>query len=189
MTHFTELQPSLNAINNGGLILYPTDTVWCIGCDPMDEDAVSNLLALRQLPAGHPLILLVSDMEMLKSYVDFIHPRVETLLVHHQRPLTMIFDKGIGLPSGVLGADGSVTLRVTSDPLCLELIQELGHPLVATEACIGSDPIPSHFGEVSSAVIEKVKYVVRHRQMDKQMEEPSVIARLNKDDELDFLRE
>jgi L-threonylcarbamoyladenylate synthase len=189
MIQFTDLEPSLRALEEGGLILYPTDTVWSIGCDATNADAVARLKALRQLPEGHPLVILVADMDMLKAHAGFVHPRVETLLAHHQRPLTMVFDEGVGLPQEALGADGSVALRITKDPFCLQLIHEFGKPIVATAACIGAGPIPTHFGEVSSAVIENVDYVVRHRQMDKQMEEPSVIARLNDDEELDFIRE
>lgn len=189
MTTYSDLQPSLNALATGGLILYPTDTVWSIGCDATNPEALQRVRSLRNLPEGHPLVILVADLETLKKHADFVHPRVETLLAHHQRPLTMVFDKGIGLPAEALGPGGSVALRITSDPFCVQLIREFGKPIVATEACIGSGPIPTHFGEVSSAVIENVDYVVRHRQMDKQMEQPSVIARLNEDEELEFIRE
>ncbi len=189
MIQFTDLEPSLKALQEGGLILYPTDTVWSIGCDACNPEAINNLKALRQLPQGHPLVILVADMEMLKAHAGFVHPRVETLLAHHQRPLTMVFDEGVGLPEEALGAEGAVALRIIKDPFCSQLIRELGNPVVATEACIGAGPIPAHFGEVSSAVIENVTYVVRHRQMDKQMEPPSVIARLNEDEELEFIRE
>ena len=189
MKPFTDLEPALTTLKEGGLILYPSDTIWCIGCDATSADAVSRVKSLRNLPEGHPLVILVADMQMLKAHAVFVHPRVETLLVHHQRPLTMVFDRGRGLPAAALGTDGSVALRITTDPFCTQLIRELGRPIVATEACIGTGPIPNHFGEVSSAVIEKVNYVVRHRQMDKQMEQPSVIARLNDNEELEFIRE
>lgn len=189
MTTYSDLEPALNALKGGGLILYPTDTVWSIGCDATNSQAVLRVKSLRNLPEGHPLIILVADIQMLKAHARYVHPRVETLLVHHQRPLTMVFDNGQGIAEEALGPNGSVALHITSDPFCLLLIRELGKPIVATEACIGHENIPSHFGEISSDVIEKVNYVVRHRQMDKQMEAPSVIARLNEEEELEFIRE
>ncbi|GIV31914.1 MAG: translation factor Sua5 [Saprospiraceae bacterium] len=188
MMTYTDLEPAIEALRNGNLILYPTDTVWCVGCDATNEEAVRKARQLRQLPPGEYLILLVASIDMLKQYVGYIHPRVETLLAHHQRPLTMVFDTPRNLPQAALHPDGTVALRVCKEPFCQTLIEAFGKPLVATAACVGNAPIPTHFGEVSSEIIENVKYVVRHRQLDKQMESPSVIARLNEEEELDFLR-
>jgi L-threonylcarbamoyladenylate synthase len=184
-----QLEPILETLEDGGLMLFPTDTIWGIGCDATNPVAVARIRALRQLPPEQPLVLLADSIGMLKNHVAHIHPRVETLLNFHTRPLTVIYDQGIGLPTPATASDGSVAFRIPRDKFCLEILESLGRPIVATAACIGNQPYPKHFGEISSAVIEGIDYVVRYRQMDKDMAEPSVVARIGPDEELEFLRE
>ncbi len=184
-----QLEPILETLENGGLMLFPTDTIWGIGCDATNPVAVARIRELRQLPPEQPLVLLADSIEMLKQHVAHIHPRVQTLLAFHTRPLTIIYNQAIGLPSDATASDGSVAFRIPQDKFCLEILQSLGRPIVAAAACIGNQPYPKHFGEISSAVIEGIDYVVRYRQMDKEMAEPSVVARIGEDEELEFLRE
>ncbi len=183
------LEPIVNTLENGGLILFPTDTIWGIGCDATNPEAVAKLRQLRELPPEIPLTLLSYSMEQLKFYVNFVHPRVETLLQFHNRPLTIIYDQAQNLPEAAAASDGSVAFRIPKDTFCHELLEEFGRPIVATAACIGNIPHPNHFGEISSAVIEGIDLVVRYRQMDKNMAEPSVVARIGEDEELIFIRE
>lgn len=184
-----DAEPILTTLENGGLLLYPTDTIWAIGCDATNEEAINRVLALKQWDYSEPFVLLVSSIEMLKDYVERIHPRVETLLVFHERPLTIIYDRAKQLPKNALAMDGSVALRVTKDEFCRSLIENFGKPLVATAACIAGVPFPGHFGEISSAVIEGIDLVVKHRQLDKNMRERSVVARLYRNQEFVFIRE
>lgn len=184
-----DLEPVLSTLETGGLVLYPTDTIWAIGCDATHAEAVRQVRKLRQLPGRQPLILLAASIEMLKHYVPQIHPRVETLLLFHTRPLTVIYEQAQNLPPEALGPDGSVAFRIPQDGFCIGLLEEFGRPMVATSANIGTTPHPHHFGEISSAVIEGIDFVVKYRQMDKEMAEPSVIARVAADEELVFLRE
>ncbi|MBK9015609.1 MAG: Sua5/YciO/YrdC/YwlC family protein [Saprospiraceae bacterium] len=183
------LEPILNTLQNGGLILFPTDTIWGIGCDATNPLAVARLRQLRELPIEQPLTLLAPSIEKLKNYVEFVHPRVETLLIFHHRPLTIVYEQARNLAPQAAAADGSIAFRVPRDNFCLELLEEFGKPIVATAACIGTSPHPKHFGEISSAVIEGIDLVVKYRQMDKDMAEPSVIARIGEDEELVFIRE
>ncbi|MCF8245399.1 MAG: Sua5/YciO/YrdC/YwlC family protein [Saprospiraceae bacterium] len=183
------LEPIVNTLQNGGLILFPTDTIWGIGCDATNPRAVARLRQLRELPPEQPLTLLAASIEQLKNHVAFIHPRVETLLQFHTRPLTIVYDQALNLPEHAAAADGSIAFRIPKDNFCLELLEELGKPIVATAACIGTAPHPGHFGEISSAVIEGIDLVVKYRQMDKDMSEPSVIARIGEGEELVFIRE
>lgn len=183
------LEPLLSILESGGLILYPTDTVWCIGCDATNPDAVQRIKDLCQLNAEDPFIMLASSMDMLKSYVKRIHPRVDTLLLYHTRPLTVIYDEGINLPASALGPDGSAAFRIPHDNFCLSLLTDFGKPVAAVPAHVSQQPHPRHFGEISSAIIVGIDYVVKHRQMEKDMGEPSVIARMSDDEELVFIRE
>ena len=184
-----EIKNCLDVLQNGGIILYPTDTVWGIGCDATNAGAVAKIHEIKRNLPNQPYILLVSSIEMLKEYVEYIHPRIETLLLFHERPLTIIYEKAKNLPSLSTGTDGSVAIRITQDPFNKALIEAFGKPLVATSAHIVGDPSPNHFGEISSAVIVGVDFVVKYRTMDKDMNQPSVIAKLDENEELLFLRE
>ena len=189
MVQLYDLEPILNSLENGGTILYPTDTIWGIGCDATNAVAVEKVYALKRQERHHPFILLVSSIEMLKMYVDRVHPRIETLLLFHERPLTIIYPNAKNLAPNAIAADLSVAIRIPHDPFCKELIENFGRPIVATSANIEDAPFPNHFGEISSAVIIGVDHVVKHRRMDKEMNQPSVIARLDEQGELEFLRE
>lgn len=173
----------------GGLICYPTDTIWAIGCDATNETAIARLAAFKELPPGTGLVILVNSIDMLKHYAPKIHPRVETLLAYHQRPLTMIYEKPIGLPAGVKHANGTAAIRVVTDEFCHELIKTFGKPIVSTAACKHGKPWPPTFGSISSEILGGVDYVVKYRQDDKEPHEPSAIARLDRHKELEFVRE
>jgi len=190
MTLDYDLRPIIETLEAGGLILYPTDTIWGIGCDATDPVAVEKVFNLKNRPRHKPFILLVSSIQMLKNYVEQLHPRLETLLIYHERPLTIIYDQAKNLPSNAIADGGSVGIRLVQDPFCKALIENFGKPVVGTSANISDQPFPNNFGEVSSAVIQGVDCVVKYRQADKEKRQPSVIARLNDPvrGELEFLR-
>lgn len=173
----------------GGTILYPTDTIWGVGCDATNEDAVQKIYDLKQRNTGKGFVILVSDLQMLREYVRHVHPRIDTLLAYHTRPITVIYDKSKNLPNNVTAPDDSIAVRVANDPFCRELISTFGKPLVATSANVSNKGFPHHFGEISSEIIEGVDYVVKYRQSDKSKHEPSVIVRMSEGEELDFVRE
>ena len=184
-----DLDGAVNALLNGGLVLYPTDTLWGIGCDATDPIAVENVYRLTRRDRSKPLIILVDSIAMLKQYVAHLHPRIETLLIHHVRPLTVVYDKAINLPSNLVGKDGSIAIRIVLDPYCKALISAFGRPLVSTSANVSNAPFPTNFGSVSSEIIQGVDFVVKHRQNEKVNGEPSVIVKLSDKEELIFLRE
>ena len=175
-------------LQKGGVILYPTDTIWGLGCDATNEKAVKKIYQIKKRELDKPLIVLVDGVEMLKTYVDEIHPRVETLLVLHRRPLTLIHPAYHSLPNIVSGGQPSIGIRVVQDDFCRELISEFGKPIISTSANISSRPFPRHFGEITSDIFRQVDYIVRHRQDDKQPAEPSVVASYDRNGELNFLR-
>ncbi len=189
MVHHYDLEPILSCLETGGTILYPTDTIWGIGCDATNEVAVEKVFSLKQRPPSKPFPVLVSSIEMLKEYVKWVHPRLETLLQYHERPLTIIYENATNLAKNATSADGSVAIRIPKDPFCQQLIENFGKPLVSTSANISDAPYPNHFGEISSAVIIGVDHVVKYRQLDKNMGQPSVICKLDENEELFFLRE
>lgn len=175
-------------LQSGGTILYPTDTIWGLGCDATNQDAVHKIDAIKGRPVGKGYVLLVSNLTMLKRYVPKIHPRLQTLLSYHKRALTVIYDEVQGLPDFLKADDGSVAIRIVQDEFCQTLIDALDKPIVSTSANLSGADFPPTFGAVSSEVIEAVDYVVKHRQDDKSVAEPSVIARLTKKADLEFIR-
>lgn len=179
----------LTVIRKGGVILYPTDTIWGIGCDATNEKAVDKVIDIKGRRSDKGLVVLVDSIEMLKKYAKHVHPRIETLISFHERPLTVVYDEGKGVTKNVMATDGSIAIRVVQDPFCKELIRQLDKPLVSTSANISGKPFPAHFGEITSDIFEKVDFVVKYKQDSKEQGEPSVIVRLNEQEELDFIRE
>ena len=185
-----DISEIVRLLEGGGIICYPTDTIWGIGCDATNEAAVARISALKGRAPDKGYVLLVSSIEMLKRYVPKIHPRLETLLSFHQRPLTIVYERGVaGLPAAAKAPDGSAAIRVAQDEFCQQLIEAFGKPLISTSANKSGEPFPPTFGAISSEILGGVDYVVKYRQDDKEPGEPSSIAKLDRHHELDFIRE
>lgn len=176
-------------LQQGGIICYPTDTVWAIGCDATNEAAIKRIVELKEAPPVKGFVLLVASIEMLKQYAPKVHPKLETLLSFHTRPLTLVLDRVVGLPASAKAPDGSAAIRVAQDQFCQELIAALGKPIISTVAAKAGLPYPPTFGGVSSEILGNVDYVVKYRQDDKEPHEPSSIAKLDRHLELEFLRD
>ncbi len=176
-------------ILDGGIICYPTDSIWGIGCDATNEAAIARITALKGRTPEKGYVLLVSSIEMLKQYALKIHPRLETLLSFHHSPAHRDLRPFTGLPSSVKAPDGSVAIRVAQDEFCRELIEAVGRPLVSTSANVSSEPFPPTYGAISSEILGGVDYVVKYRQDDREPGEPSSIAKLDQHMELEFLRD
>ncbi|MEL6986945.1 MAG: L-threonylcarbamoyladenylate synthase [Bacteroidota bacterium] len=175
-------------LENGGLLLYPTDTIWGLGCDAQNVEAIEKIYALKNRPKDKPLTILVDSVEMLKKYIPKIHPRIETLHVYHVKPLTLIYENSNDLPEILLGKNRSAGIRIVKDEFCHILIREFGRPIVSTSANLSGEPFPESFGEISSVILSGVDYVAKHRQEEKQKQQPSVVARFDEKGELTFLR-
>lgn len=175
-------------IEHGKVILYPTDTIWGIGCDATNIHAVEKVISIKGRSPEKGFVVLVDSIEMLKNYIRSIHPKIETLLGYHKRPLTVIYPEAKNLPNIVCAPDGSVGIRVTHDEFCKELIWATGKPLVSSSANISGHDFPTHFGNISKRILQSVDYVVNYRQDDLTPSEPSVIVKMTNKKELEFLR-
>ena len=184
-----KIEDITSVLRKGGLILYPTDTIWGIGCNACDAAAIDKIYALKQRATTKNFVILVDSIEMLKKYVREVPPRIETLLYYHTRPLTMIFDDARNLPKNLIAEDNTIAIRIVQDEFCKELISSFGYPLVATSANISGQPFPANFGEINSDIIKGVDYIAKFRRHEKTMGQPSVIAKIKEDGELEFLRE
>ena len=184
-----QLGETLSALEAGKMILYPTDTVWGLGCDATNVTAINQVLSLKERPIGGGLICLVNSVNMLEQYTGEIHPRLKTLLSHHTRPLTIVYSKAGGLPQEVFAADGTIAIRITTDPYCKALINSFGKPIISASANKKGEQFPTHFGAISSEVIRAAGHVVRYRQREKSKALPSIIARWTKNNEIEPIRE
>ncbi len=176
-------------LQKGGIICFPTDTVWSMGCDVLNEDAIARVHKIKGQPPKDGYVLLVSSIEMLKEYATKVHPRLETLLSFHQRPLTVVYDRAVGLPASAKNANGTVAIHIAQDQFCQELVEALGRPIFISSANITEQNYPATFGGISSEILGAVDYVVKYRQDDKEPCEPSAIAKLDRHKELEFIRE
>lgn len=175
-------------LQDGNTILYPTDTIWGLGCDATQHDAVERIYSIKQRPIDKPMILLVDSVDMLKNYVEQIHPRIETLLMYHQRPLTLIYNQAKNLPQISFSKDGTVAIRISNDDFSQALIRKFGKPIISTSANISDETTPSFYHEISTKVKDLVDYIVPYGQEDTTIKDPSVIARLDLEGNLELIR-
>lgn len=183
-----DLNDALNALKTGQTILYPTDTIWGLGCDATNESAVQKIMAIKNRDAEKSFIVLVSDLDMLCRYVDVIPLPAITLMEYAEKPLTIIYDKVSGLAESVYASDGSVGIRWCKDAFCQALIRKLKKPIVSTSANFSGMVSPSNFSEVSPQVIEAAGYVVKHRQREKSKNTASTIFKIKDNGQLIVIR-
>lgn len=174
-------------LSQGKIILYPTDTIWGLGCDINCQEGIYRIYDIKKRPLDKPFIILVSGLEMLKKYVVDIHPRVETLLLYHKRPLTIIYKQAKNVPD-ILTKNGGIAIRIVKDPVIARLIHDYGTPIVSTSANLANDPNPVNFKSISDKIKKSVDYIFKYKQNDLKAAPPSVIASYNKNGRLKFLR-
>ncbi|AUP81058.1 L-threonylcarbamoyladenylate synthase [Flavivirga eckloniae] len=174
----TEINNALNVLKNGGLILYPTDTVWGIGCDATNEVAVKKIYELKQREDSKALICLVADDRMLKKYVKSIPNAALNIIDISEKPTTIIYDEAQNLAPNLIADDGTIAIRIPDDDFCYQLARKLNTAIVSTSANISGFPTPKSFKEISQEVIKGVDYVVNlHR--EKICDKPSSIIKLS----------
>jgi L-threonylcarbamoyladenylate synthase len=183
-----DIKNSLKVLQNGGVILYPTDTVWGLGCDATNREAVEKIFKIKDRKANRSLIILVNGEPMLKKYISEIPPVASALLDITDSPLTIIYPEGRNLANGITAEDGSVGIRITGDRFCIELIERFGKPLVSTSANKSKEPAPSFFCEISPYILNSVDYVVYHRREDRQKHKASPVIKVETNGEIKILR-
>jgi len=183
-----EVAKALKVLQNGGIILYPTDTIWGIGCDAGNEDAVKKIYALKQREESKSMIVLLDNDNKLQSYVSEVPDIAYDLIEYAENPLTLVMPGAKNLAKNLIAADGSIGLRVTKHQFCQQLIQRLRRPLVSTSANISGQPSPKNFNAISADIIEGVDYVVDLEQYDLTEKRPSTIMRLEPDGRFEFIR-
>lgn len=178
----------LNVLQEGGLILYPTDTVWGIGCDATNAGAVAKIYALKKRSDEKSMIVLLADEQDILQYISQPNPKIFDYIKGIHKPTTYIYEGGTGLAKNMIQQDGTVAIRITHDPFCKQLIRRFGKPVVSTSANISGYPAPALFEDIDIEIKNGVDYIVQHRQDDLTESIPSSIVKLNADGSLTIIR-
>ena len=178
MTDFSnDIEQCLKVLKEGGTILYPTDTIWGIGCDATNALAVEKIIALKQRPVEKSFVVLVASEKDVLQYVAAPDLAVFDYLEKTERPTTVIYEHALGLAENAIAEDGSVAIRICRDEFCRHLIKRFRKPIVSTSANLSAEPSPSSFKEIKDMIIRSVDYVVKYRQDDIAKAVPSSIIK------------
>lgn len=183
-----QLEESIEILKKGGLILYPTDTVWGIGCDATNASAVRKVYELKQRLDSKALICLVNNYSMLERHVDNVPNIAYNILDLSVNPTTIIYSNPAGVAENLIANDNTLGIRVVKHAFCEKLIRYLGKPLVSTSANISGEPTPKSFEEISPAILKGVDYVV-NLQSKKNNTKPSSIIKLGSDGSVKIIRD
>lgn len=183
-----EIREAARVVSSGGIILYPTDTIWGIGCGATDSGPVDKVYHIKQRNDSKSMLVLVSSEDMLSDYLRTIPEQALEMLRSAERPTTVIYPGATGLASNLLAGDGSIGIRITTDKFCRRLIDTLGSPLVSTSANISGKPPPSSFREIDPVILEAVDYVVNWRQEEISETKPSRILKIGPGGKVRILR-
>ena len=181
------LQEITDILQRGGTFLYPTDTVWGLGCDATDSDAVATIYKIKNRIASKSLIILVDSIAMLQDYITEIPQVALDILEKATKPTTIIYKNPKGLAANVLAEDNTVAIRIPDDTFCKQLIREFGKPIVSTSANVSGEPTPQTFSEISPAILHSVDYIVNLHH-DKINDTSSTILRITDTDEIEVIR-
>jgi L-threonylcarbamoyladenylate synthase len=183
-----DLDQALLTLKNGGIILYPTDTVWGLGCDATNETAVERINQIKGRAADKSFIILLDTDSKIQSYVSEVPEVAYDLIEYAENPLTVIFSNAKNLAKNVINQDGTVGIRVVNHDFCKQLLQRFRKPIVSTSANLSGEPTPQFFDEISEEIINAVDYVVTLEQESRAPKKPSTIIKLGPTGQFSFIR-
>ena len=184
---FKEINHCKTILSEGGLILYPTDTVWGIGCDASNAEAVKKVFQLKQREDNKALICLVADDRMLNKYIKKIPEVAYEILEISEAPITIIYDEPQNLAPNLIGSDDTIAIRIPNDDFCFQLLRRFNGAIVSTSANISGEPTPTSFKEISPDILKGVDYVVNLHH-EKINTKPSSIIKLSNDGKVKIIR-
>jgi len=182
-----EIDNAITILNEGGLILYPTDTVWGIGCDATNKEAIEKIFKLKKRSDKKTMICLVANQFMLEQYVEKVPEPAYDIMDLSERPVTIIYDNPRGVADNLIAEDNTLAIRVASDNFCQQLIKKFKRPIVSTSANIAGEQTPGSFSEISELILKGVDYVVNLEQK-KINNSPSSIIKLGNDGIVKIIR-
>lgn len=186
----SDLHEAVRILRAGGVILYPTDTVWGIGCDATNAEAVQRIFNIKHRCDSKSMLLLLDAAGKLQGYVERVPDTAWTLLEvsEGQRPLTIIYPKAKNVAMNLLASDGSVGIRITDEPFSQALCRQLRGPIVSTSANISGEPTPHTFREISSEIRSSVDYICQYRRDDEKPHHPSSIIKIDEQEHITIIR-
>jgi L-threonylcarbamoyladenylate synthase len=178
----------LEVLRKGGTILYPTDTIWGLGCDATDAEAVKKIFDLKKRPPAKSLIVLLADLRDINRYVSHPQPYIADYLESVRSPTTVVYDGAVGLAENLVAEDGTIAIRIVKEDFCRHLIKRFRKPLVSTSSNISGQPAALDFPGISEEIKQAVDYVVKYRQSDSQPSKASSLVRFDKNGVAEILR-
>ncbi len=184
----TEIEKALAVLKEGGVILYPTDTIWGLGCDATNEAAAARINQIKGRPADKSFIILLDTDAKLQSYVSEVPEIAYDLIEYAEKPLTLIFDGAKNLAKNVINEDGSVGIRIAKHDFCQQLIQRFRKPITSTSANLSGQAAPRYFDEIDPEILSQVDYVIDWEQELRTVKTPSTIMKLGSGGQFSFIR-
>jgi L-threonylcarbamoyladenylate synthase len=175
----SEIHTCIQILNAGGIIIYPTDTVWGIGCDATNPEAVDKIYDLKKRPDSKAMICLVANDAMLERHVEMVPELAYDIIDMATKPTTIVYDNPVGIAKNLIANDNTLAIRVASDKFCQYLINKFKKPIVSTSANIAGQPTPSKFSEISDAILKGADYVVNLQRETENTTSSSIIKLAN----------
>lgn len=183
-----DIKKALEVLRNGGVILYPTDTIWGLGCDATNEEAAARIYAIKKRSDSKSMLVLMENINLLERYVDEVPAIAYDLIEVTDKPMTIIYPGARNLAKNLIAEDGTIGIRITSENFTRQLIQRFKKPVVSTSANISGEPSPATFADISEEIKAAAGYVVKYRQDDLTPASPSSIIKLGVGGQIEILR-
>ena len=184
-----DIKKAVDVLHHGGIILYPTDTIWGIGCDATNFDAVKRIYRLKKRTDSKSMLILLDNDAKLNSYLHEVPEIAYDLIDLSDKPITIIYDGAKNIASNLIAEDGSIGIRITTEEFSKQLCARFKKPIVSTSANVSGEPSPGHFGEISDEIVKGVDYVVKFRQEENSPAKPSSIIKLGNKGQVKIIRE
>lgn len=183
-----DIELCVRALRKGGSILYPTDTIWGLGCDAQNQDAVNKIIRLKKRSVNKSMIILLAEIQEIRNHTDIDPGNVLSCIKNQKNPTTIIYPQGKNVAPDIIAKDGSIGIRIVQDFFCQSLIKAFGGAIVSTSANISGDLSPSCFHEINEEIKKNVDYIVRYRQTDESKATASRILRYESDGSITIIR-
>lgn len=183
-----DVNQALEVLKNGGLILYPTDTIWGIGCDATNPDAVEKVFQLKGRAKEKSMIVLLHNENQLASYVTEIPEVAYQLIEYAEKPLTIVYSAAKNIAANAIAEDGSIGIRIVKHPFCQQLLQRFRKPLISTSANLSSEASPKSFDAIAQVLKDGVDYIVKYGQHEISDGKSSQIMKLDPSGKFEFIR-
>lgn len=188
MVFDNEINNAIRILREGGVILYPTDTIWGLGCDATNDEAVKKIFAIKSRIDSKSLLILVDSVGMLERYVKEIPEIAYELTDVSDKPLTIIYPGAKNLAASIPAEDGSVGIRICQDEFCNQLIGRFRKPIVSTSANMSGEPSPSFFADITEKIKQSVDYVVDYKREDREKNLPSPVLKIELNGTIKIIR-